>query len=121
MIALGLLRRGEAGRLEQSEPVVSTGSEVTHSLHVANYHRVMSEKAMRSIDLVPASERSLTALTLTTNAAGLAAIKRRLAEFRRELIELSESTDSADQVVQLNFHCFPLSRVETVEPTEEPS
>jgi uncharacterized protein (TIGR02147 family) len=110
LIELGLLRRNDAGALEQCAPVVSTGSEVTRSLHLANYHRSMSDKAMQSIETVPAGERDISALTLTTTASGLARIKARLAEFRRELIELSEAEPAADQVLQLNFHCFPLSR-----------
>ena len=75
----------------------------------SSYHRVMSEKAMQSIDRVAQSQRDLSALTLTTSAAGLAKIKLELQAFRRRLIELSESEAAPDQVVQLNFHCFPLT------------
>jgi len=107
-----LLRRNEQQRLQQCDPVVSTGAEVTQSLHIANFHRVMSDKAMQSIDRVPQAQRDLSALTLTTSAAGLTKIKLRLQAFRRELIELSEAEASPDQVVQLNFHCFPLTSVE---------
>jgi uncharacterized protein (TIGR02147 family) len=112
LVELGLLRRNEKQRLEQCEPVVSTGAEVTQSLHIANYHRVMSEKAMQSIELVPQLQREISALTLTLSADGLTKIKRRIQAFQRELIELSQADTAADQVVQVNFHCFPLSSVD---------
>jgi len=41
---------------------------------------------------------------------GLRAFKERLQRFRRELLELSALESEPEQVVQLNFQLFPLSR-----------
>jgi uncharacterized protein (TIGR02147 family) len=72
----------------------------------------MSEKAVQSIDRVPQAERELSAITLRLSAGGFKAIKQRIQAFQHELIELSEAETAPDHVVQLNFHCFPLTSVE---------
>ncbi len=108
LFKLGLLVRDEAGGVRQSAAVLSTGAE-TSGLHIASYHAEMMKRAMAAIDLFPASERDLSALTLCVSAQGLARLKQRIQVFRRELLALSEDEDDRSQVVQVNFQLFPLS------------
>jgi uncharacterized protein (TIGR02147 family) len=108
LMALGLLVRDEHGRLVQADVLVSTGPETT-GLHIAAFHRAMTSRALESIDLVPKEERDISSLTLGLSRGGLNAFKQRLQRFRRELLELSALED-AEQVVQVNFQLFPLSR-----------
>lgn len=106
---LGLLIRDDAGRLVQSDAVITTGPE-TRGLHIANYHRAMLERAAESIDLVHRTERDISSLTFGCSDEVMAEIKTRLVAFRRELIALiSASEVPAERVVQLNFQMFPLS------------
>jgi uncharacterized protein (TIGR02147 family) len=111
LLTLGLLVRNARGRIEQAEPLVSTGPEV-QSVHVASYHRAMLERASGAIDDVPRELRDISALTLCLGADGLRRLKERVQNFRRELLELSGLETEPRQVVQLNFQLFPLSRVE---------
>ncbi len=106
---LGLLVRSAAGRLEQADALVSTGPE-TRGLHIAAFHRAMTQRAIESIDLVPAAERDISSLTLCLGRGGLAKLKERLQRVRRELLELSALETEPEQVVQVNFQLFPLSR-----------
>jgi uncharacterized protein (TIGR02147 family) len=106
---LGLLVRNSAGKLEQADALLSTGPE-TRGLHIAAFHRAMTHRALESIDLVPAAERDISSLTLGIGRHGLKALKERLQAFRRELLELSALEAEPEQVVQLNFQLFPLSR-----------
>jgi uncharacterized protein (TIGR02147 family) len=106
---LGLLVRGEDGQLLQGDPLVSTGPEA-RSVLVARYHRTMLERAAAAIDLVPASERDISSLTLCLGSHGLCRIKERIRRFRAELLELSTLEQNPDQVVQVNFQLFPLTR-----------
>jgi uncharacterized protein (TIGR02147 family) len=114
LLALGLLVENAQGRLEQAEPLVSTGPEI-RSVHVASYHRTMLEQASRAIDDVPPALRDISSLTLCLGADGLRRLKERVQRFRRELLELSALEADPRQVVQLNFQLFPLSRVEQSE------
>lgn len=109
LLELGLLERGPRGRLQQRSAVVSTGPE-TAGMHIANYHAEMMRRAAAAIELVPAKSRDISALTFCVGPEGLAKLKRRIQEFRRELIELVESEGNRNQVVQLNLQLFPLSR-----------
>jgi uncharacterized protein (TIGR02147 family) len=112
LLELGLLSRGADGRFAQTESLVSTGAE-TRGLHIASYHRGMMERAMASIDLVPALERDISSLTLCLSPGGLHLLKERVQRFRRELLELSAREQDPEQVVQLNFQLFPLTRGRT--------
>jgi uncharacterized protein (TIGR02147 family) len=110
LIELGLLVRDSAGRLIQADALVSTGPE-TRGLHIVAFHRAMTQRAIESIDLVPAAERDISSLTLGLGRQGLRTLKERLQGLRRELLELSALETEPEQVVQLNFQLFPLSRV----------
>jgi uncharacterized protein (TIGR02147 family) len=108
LLQLGLLVR-EDGRICQREALLSTGAE-TRGLHIVSYHRAMMDRAMASIDLVPAAQRDISSLTLCLSPQGLRAFKERIQRFRKELLELSALEQAPTQVVQINFQLFPLSR-----------
>ncbi len=101
--------RDEEGVLRQVDALLSTGPE-TRGVHIANYHRSMMQHAIQSIDLVNAKDRDISSLTLCVGPSGLRLFKERIQRFRRELLELSAREDEPEQVVQINFQLFPLSR-----------
>jgi uncharacterized protein (TIGR02147 family) len=109
LIELGLIVRDKSGKLAQAEALLSTGAE-TRGLHIATYHRSMMQRAMESIDLVKPDQRDISSLTLCLGENGLRSFKERVQRFRRELLELSALEDDPEQVVQINFQLFPLSR-----------
>lgn len=111
LLELGLLVRDDAGCIAQGEALLTTGAE-TRGLHIANYHRMMMNRAADAIDDVPATDRDISSLTLCLGAGGLRRLKERIQRFRRELLELSTLEDEPDQVVQVNFQLFPLSRAD---------
>jgi uncharacterized protein (TIGR02147 family) len=108
LLVLGLLARDPNGKLVQSHAVVSTGAQ-TRGLHIANYHAEMMQRATASMDLIPAAERDISALTMCVGDDALGKIKQRLQAFRRELIAIAEASTTRTQVVQLNLQLFPLS------------
>jgi uncharacterized protein (TIGR02147 family) len=114
LLEIGLLQE-ENGKIVQSEPLITTGPEM-HALHIANYHRMMMQKAAESIDFVPSERRDISAVTLLVGAGGMARVKQRIIRFRRELLELALAEKQPTQVVQMNFQIFPLS----VAPEQEP-
>lgn len=108
---LKLLVRDASGKLVQADALLSTGPE-TRGLHIAAFHRAMTQRAIESIDIVPAEERDISSLTLCVGRNGLRALKERIQQMRRELLELSAEETHLEQVVQLNFQLFPLTRGE---------
>jgi uncharacterized protein (TIGR02147 family) len=106
---LGLLVRNAQGELAQADTLVSTGPE-TRGLHIVAFHQAMTKRAMESIDLVPSPERDISSLTLCLGRGGLKELKERLQRIRREMLELSSMQSDPEQVVQINFQLFPLTR-----------
>jgi len=106
---LGLLERDAAGSLRSTHREVTTELE-TRSVQIASFHRAMMQRASEAIDDIPRAERDVSSITLGVNAQGLTALKRRIQELRRELIEEFGADRSAVQIVQVNFQLFPLTR-----------
>ena len=114
LLELGMLVRNDDDDVRQGEPLVSTGPE-TRSLHVANFHRMMMERAKESIDVFPSEDRDISSLTMCLGEDGIRRIKERIQRFRRELLEMSAVEDDPLRVVQVNFQLFPLSSDRTEE------
>lgn len=108
LLELGLLTRDEDGRLRQQDATVSTGAQ-TQWVHVTRYHRAMLERASESIDVFPAAERDLSSVALALPKDALPHLKRRLAEFRKELLSDYSVEEDAERVVQVSMQMFPLS------------
>jgi len=106
---LQLLRQGPDGRWVQSEANLTTGPEV-RSLVVANYHREMIRLGGEAIERHPSAERDISALTLGIDPQRMPELKQKIAAFRRELLELAARDENPQQVVQINFQLFPLSK-----------
>jgi uncharacterized protein (TIGR02147 family) len=105
---LGYIRKNGGGHYEQSTVSLTTGPLV-RSLAVANFHKAMMQRAAESIERFPAKERDISCLTLGVSENTLSTIVARIAEFRRELLDLSQSDPNMSKIVQVNFQVFPLS------------
>lgn len=117
LVQLGLLYRDEGGRLKQTDTLVTTGpGPLGH--HVFNYHRVMLERAAVALDRIPREEREVSSVTVCVSQEKLVELKRRIAEFRRDLLQLAEIDNEPERVVQINFQLFPLSKQK--KPTGKP-
>ncbi len=120
LLDLGLVAIGADGEHRQSTDVVSTGAE-THGMHIRNYHAEMMRHAVESMETVPREERDISSLTLSLGPNGLARLKQRLQEVRRELLDLGESEPDPVQVVQVNFQLYPLTHPIRRPPASEPT
>jgi uncharacterized protein (TIGR02147 family) len=107
---LGMLVPDASGRLRPSEQLVAVPSPATISLHMANYHRAMMQRADAAIELVPRSERELAALTFCLSDARIEALKSELQRTRDRLLQRYGADAEGERVVQVNFQMFPLSK-----------
>jgi uncharacterized protein (TIGR02147 family) len=106
---LGLLERDDTGRLVQATRAVSTGQQAS-GLYIRNYHAESMQRAVHAMHHLPPEDRYISALTLSASQATLAEVRRRVIEFRQELVALCDADPDPSRVVQLNLQLFPLSR-----------
>ncbi len=109
LLQLGLLHKDENGQLKQRNSFVSTGA-LPGGLHLRNYHAEMMKRATVAMELFPSHQRDMTSLTMCISADAFERIKTRLADLRREIVDMCETDVAARQVFQLNLQLFPLSR-----------
>jgi uncharacterized protein (TIGR02147 family) len=108
LLQLGLLVR-DGDRLLRGEQIVTTGAE-TRGIHIVAFHRAMMDRASEAMDVIPRAQRDISSLTLALGRGGLELLKHRIQELRRELLGLEQTGEDIDQIVQVNFQLFPLSR-----------
>jgi len=108
LLELGLVVRGDNGKLSRGNPSISTGHEV-RSLAIGNYHRQMMSRAAESIESVPRERRDISALTVCIPLDRVGDLKERIQGFREVLLDLCDRSESPEAVYQINIQLFPLS------------
>lgn len=106
---LQLLQQDSDGGWVQTDANLTTGPEV-RSLVVANYHREMIRLGGEAIERHCSEGRDISALTLGICPERMPELKQKIAAFRRELLELAARDEDPQQVVQINFQLFPLTK-----------
>lgn len=117
LLKLGLLLRGEDGRITRGEPTLDSGHEVT-AVGVRQFHRQMIERGRDAMDSIPARQRDISGMTVCVRADKVAELKRRLRAFREELMDFCDSQEDPDVVLQINMQVFPLSKARGQEQAE---
>lgn len=107
--ALGLIVRGEDGRLRQAQRTVTTANEVSSSA-IAQYHKEMLRMAAQSIDAVPREKREISAACVPVSRATAAKIKTMIQDFRSEVLALAGEDQDPETVYQIGIQLFPLSQ-----------
>jgi len=108
LLKLGLLSRGENGKLIQSNFYLATPDEVL-SAYVADYHRNTIGMAIKAIDRFPREKREISALVFGVSEKTAKIIKEKLQSYRNEIGEIVSLDTGQEKVYQLNFQLFPLS------------
>jgi len=109
LLRLGLVSH-VGKKFKVAESSLRTGDKV-RSLALSEFHKRQLELAKRSIDKHPASFRDISGVTMSLSAVGVENVKRKLAEFRKSIMNIAAEDQNEDRVMQLNLHLFPLTRV----------
>ncbi len=107
LLKLGLVKKSN-DCWESRDKAITTEPGIK-SIILKNYHKEMLRLASESLDRFPAQERDVSALTLSLKNERIIEIKERLAELRKELLEIACSDQDSDRVVQINLQLFPLT------------
>jgi len=107
---LGLAERDAKGRLVSKHSSLSTGDEVS-GLGVYRFHQGMMEKAKESLTETPPPQRDISSITLALTQSEFLSIKKRIQDFRKELLAMGNTGRKADAVYQLNMQLFNLTEI----------
>ena len=106
---LGLIRKDAQGRWKQVDPVLTTGNQIASQV-VINFQLMMLERAREAFDRCSPAERLMSSTTLAVSEAGVDLFKKKIRQFRAELLELARVEEKPERVYQLNVNFFPTSR-----------
>jgi uncharacterized protein (TIGR02147 family) len=110
LFSLGLIR-SEGSNVVQSEPTVETEDVTDVSALIPQFHRTMMNKAQEAQDLVAASLREITGMTITLGDDDLDQLKQEVMEFRRSVFKkYGQVKPSHNRVYQINLQMFPLTK-----------
>lgn len=107
---LGLIRRAADGGLQQQQPALSSGDEVS-SLGAYRFHQSMIEKAKQALQEAPATQRDISSVTLAVTKESSERIKQKIRQFRKEILALAEDQGRAEAVYQMNIQFFNLTEL----------
>jgi uncharacterized protein (TIGR02147 family) len=106
---LGMIHKDDDGIYRLKSDFVTTDGAV-QVVAVRSFQKEMIRLAMEALDRVPREDRDISTLTISTSRECLELIRDRLAEMRREIIELVRREEKTEEVFQLNFQVFPLTQ-----------
>lgn len=106
---LGFIEKIRGRRWRQASSLVSTGFEVS-SVMIFNYHKLLLDLAKGILDKVPAARRDMSTMTLGIARGRLQQLKKKVQEFRQEVLKLVTMDNEPEEVVQLNIQLFPLTK-----------
>jgi uncharacterized protein (TIGR02147 family) len=68
--------------------------------------------AQKALHNVPSIDREIASLTVKISSDGFSELKKRLQEFREELLQIVQHDQNVEKVYQINFQMFPVSKGE---------
>lgn len=99
----------EKKRLTPTEITISTGNEVER-LAIFSYHRQMLDLAVQAMDTISSEERDISAITVRVDSQLREQMKEEIVALRKRFIALANENKNAEEILQVNFQLFPLSK-----------
>jgi len=106
---LGIIQRRKNGRYEPGTPFIITDGSTSPS-EVKSFQRETLNLAIGALDSIADRDRDISTITISTTRACFEAICKRLAEIRNEIMELVRKESKSEEVYQINFQAFPLTK-----------
>lgn len=108
---LGFISKNDADIYVQAETVVSTGAETTE-VSLTNYHEEVLNLGKTLLDEIPQEKRDVSVLTLGMRKSLLPELKKKMAQFRSEILAMVVNETKPEQVVLLSMQLLPVTKDE---------
>jgi uncharacterized protein (TIGR02147 family) len=109
LVKLDMITLSENSTYELTAKGITSPDNVS-SLAIVNFQQESMRLAQEAIDRYTIDERDIRTLTLGVSKNSRSEIQKLLAETRRKIVDIANSDPDADQVYQINFQVFPLSK-----------
>lgn len=115
LLELGLLKRGDDGKLMQTEDFVHTADRQTDVVETYHYHEAQLDRARQALTQLGQDERNFYALTLPLHKKTYTKIIDEFYVFRDKVLKLANAdAEGLEEVYQINFQIFPASKKKDV-------
>ena len=112
LLKLGIIAPDSTGILRPVKDFVTT-SGTDQAKAVRSYQKSTLKLAVGAIDTLPKEFRDISTLTVSVSRQCIESIRDRISEMRHEIIELIRKDKDLEEVYQINFQLFPLTRNST--------
>ncbi len=109
LLKLELLKEADDGTLKQTDHFISTGDEIDSFL-IKTFHKTMITLAGESLDRHSKEERDISSVTMSISSDCFNLIKKEIQLFRKRILEIVNVDKESENVYQLNFQFFPLTK-----------
>lgn len=106
---LGFIKKNDQDHWEMSQTIVTTGSE-PKALVITNYHKDFLALAGTQIEKIPGNMRDISTITLGVDRSMIPELKKRIQNFRSEILKLVSTQTNADEVVVLAMQLLPVTK-----------
>jgi uncharacterized protein (TIGR02147 family) len=106
---MNMIKKDASGRCVQASRLLETEKDI-QSLAIRNFNREMIKRADESIETSSPEEREVSCLTVKISESGMKKMKKRIQEFKEELMQIVGDDKDVDRVYQVNFQLFPVSK-----------
>lgn len=107
LMKLGLLRKNNDGKYEQSSPAIASGNNV---IDVRTLNKQLSELGVSAVESIPSSERHISSMTMGISGKAFFQIEQEIEEFKDRLRRIIHNDECSDAVYNINIQFFPVSR-----------
>lgn len=111
---LGMIEPLEKGRFKSVNPLISTGAE-SDSLVLLNYHRNLLALAQDVVGKTQPGDRDVSAMTLGVAKERIPELKKKIQEFRSEILRMVSTDTTPEKVVFLAIQMIPATKEEGLE------
>ncbi len=105
---IGFIKKDERGYYHRVDKVVTTG-EKWQSLAIRQYQLNTLDLAKKGLETLPKEERDISTVTVSISEKRFREIRKRLREFRQEIITPARTDNNPERIYHLGLQLFPLS------------
>lgn len=107
---LKFIERDESGHWRLARSIISTGDELT-SVVVHNYHKKLLDLTKEKMDSLASPEKDVSAMTLGIRIEQLPELRKKIRDFRKEILTMVADENDPETVVQFNMQMYSVADV----------